>query len=293
MNFLIHIINLLRPKQWVKNLLVFAALIFSKHLLDLPLLWRSSLTFVAFCALSSSAYVLNDLFDLKEDRAHPWKRTRPIASGAVSISFAIILCNTLMIVSLLIAYLLNLKLLIIFLIYFLLQLVYSFGLKHVVILDVMLLASGFVIRAIAGGIAISANVSNWLLLCTFLLALFLALCKRRQELVVLEKSAVDHRPVLAEYSEPFIDSLISVITGATVVSYALYTVSSEVIRKLGTDKLIFTLPFVLYGIFRYLYLMHQKDLGDNPTEVLFKDFSLQLGILAWLVVCFILIYFRM
>jgi 4-hydroxybenzoate polyprenyltransferase len=157
----------------------------------------------------------------------------------------------------------------------------------------MLLACGFVIRAIAGGVAIAAHVSNWLLLCTFLLALFLALCKRRQEIVVLEKNAIDHRPVLAEYSEPFIDSLISVITGATVVSYALYTVSPEVIRKLGTDKLIFTLPFVLYGIFRYLYLMHQKDLGDNPTEVLFKDFSLQLGILGWLAVCFILIYFRM
>jgi len=284
---------MLRPKQWIKNLLVFAALIFSKHLLDLPLLLRTALVFIAFCTLSSSAYVLNDLLDLKEDRSHPWKRLRPIASGAVSTSFAVLLGIILMGFSFGIGCLLSFKLLIIFLVYFFLQLVYSFGLKHVVILDVMLLASGFVIRAIAGGVAIAAHVSNWLLLCTFLLALFLALCKRRQEIVVLEKSAVDHRPVLAEYSEPFIDSLISVITGATVVSYALYTVSPEVIRKLGTDKLIFTLPFVLYGIFRYLYLMHQKDLGDNPTEVLFTDFSLQLGILAWLVVCFILIYFRM
>jgi 4-hydroxybenzoate polyprenyltransferase len=198
-----------------------------------------------------------------------------------------------MISSFIVSYLLSPKLLIIFLAYFFLQLIYSFGLKHVVILDVMLLASGFVIRAVAGGVAIGAHVSNWLLLCTFLLALFLALCKRRQELVVLEKNAADHRPVLAEYSAPFIDSLISVITGATVVSYALYTVSHEVIRKLGTDKLIFTLPFVLYGIFRYLYLMHQKDLGDNPTKVLFTDFSLQLGILLWLIICSILIYFRM
>ena len=288
-----NILVMLRPKQWIKNLLVFAALIFSKHLLDLPLLLRTALVFIAFCTLSSSAYVLNDLLDLKEDRSHPWKRLRPIASGAVSTSFAVLLGIILMGFSFGIGCLLSFKLLIIFLVYFFLQLVYSFGLKHVVILDVMLLASGFVIRAIAGGVAIAAHVSNWLLLCTFLLALFLALCKRRQEIVVLEKSAVDHRPVLAEYSEPFIDSLISVITGATVVSYALYTVSPEVIRKLGTDKLIFTLPFVLYGIFRYLYLMHQKDLGDNPTEVLFTDFSLQLGILAWLVVCFILIYFRM
>ena len=287
------VLLVLRPKQWVKNLLVFAAIIFSKHLFDRTLLFNTLMTFFVFCSLSSAAYILNDIVDVKADRTHPWKCKRPLASGAVKILPAKVLGLFLLFLSFGVAYFINLKVLMIIFVYFLLQLGYSLGLKNRVILDVMILSSGFVLRAIAGGVAISVQVTNWLLLCTFLLALFLSLCKRRQELVVLGEEAGDHRRVLAEYSRAFIDSLIPVVTGATVVAYALYTVAPEIVLKFGTDKLIFTLPFVLYGIFRYLFLLHQKEKGDNPTQVLLSDTALQIDILLWLAVCLFLIYFKM
>lgn len=293
MNFK-NIFALLRPKQWVKNLLVFAAIIFSRHLSDFTMLFKVCVTFVIFCGLSSATYILNDLLDLKEDRAHPWKKKRPLASGAVSKQTAVMINLGLLAVCLGVAFALDSKLGLVFVCYYFIQCAYSFfGLKHVVLLDVMLIAVGFVMRAIAGGVVIHVVITNWLLLCTFLLAIFLALLKRRQELIVMEEDqAVSHRQVLLEYSVNFIDSLISIVAGATIVSYALYTVSPEVQSKFGTDHLVFTLPFVLYGVFRYLYLVHQKDLGDNPTRVLFTDLALQLDILAWLVTCFLMIYFH-
>ncbi len=282
--------QLIRPKHWIKNLLVFAALIFSKHLLNGASFIRVGIIFFAFCAISSACYILNDFLDLKEDQQHPSKRFRPLASETVSKPMAVIFAIFLLTSACFLAFSLGKNALFVLLGYGIVQLVYSFGLKHVVILDVMLLAIGFVFRAIAGGVVIDVNISNWLLLCTFLLALFLGLCKRRQELVILKQDAFAHRPVLSEYSETFIDSLISVITGATVVTYALYTVSNDVQIRFGTDRLIFTVPFVIYGIFRYLYLVHQKEIGDNPTQVLYCDFALQLDISLWLVVCLILIY---
>jgi len=283
---------LLRPKQWIKNCLVFAALIFSRNVFHSDLVLKAVFAFILFCLVSSAAYILNDILDLKEDRQHPWKRMRPLASGQVPVRLAAVLVGVFLLFSGFFAWVIQWKLFVCLAAYFIVQMTYSFGLKHVVLWDVMLLSCGFVIRAIAGGMAIGVGVSNWLLLCTFLLALFLALCKRRQELVVLEDKASDHRPVLAEYSLTFIDSLLSVITGATVVSYALYTVSPEVIRKFHTDRLIFTVPFVLYGIFRYLYLVHQRSLGDNPTQVFFTDVPLLVGIMIWLLSCVFIIYLR-
>lgn len=282
--------SVLRTKQWIKNLIVFAALIFSMRLFHGPSLMKACAAFVGFCLASSAAYILNDILDLKEDRKHPWKQRRPLASGALKIWHAAGLGAILALTASGSALVVRPALMAVVLAFLGLQILYSIRLKHVVLLDVLLIATGFVLRAVGGGVAIGANISNWLLLCTFLLALFLALCKRRQELVVLTTQAVSHRPVLAEYSREFVDSLLAVITGATVVSYALYSVSPEVIHKLGTDRLIFTVPFVVYGIFRYLYLIHQKELGDSPTQVLYSDRPLQAGILAWLAVCMALIY---
>lgn len=282
--------QLIRPKHWIKNLLVFAALIFSEQLFDQISFVRVCIVFFAFCAISSACYILNDFLDLKEDQQHPSKRFRPLATGTVSKRTARILSGLLLMGSFLMGLGLGKGALFVLLGYGFIQLIYSFGLKRVVILDVMLLAMGFVLRAVAGGVVIYVNISNWLLLCTFLLALFLALCKRRQEMVILKHVASQHRHVLSEYSITFIDSLISVITGATVVTYAFYTVSRDVQMRFGTDRLIFTVPFVIYGIFRYLYLIHQKEMGDNPTQVLYCDFALQLDIFLWLVICLTLIY---
>lgn len=284
------VILLLRPKQWVKNLLIFAAIIFSKRFFDGLSLMKVTITFLGFCALSSASYILNDLLDLNEDRGHPWKSSRPLASGKIKVGTAIFLGGLLLLLSLIVAWILGMHLFWLFGAYFVLQLGYSLGFKHVVLVDVIIIACGFVMRAISGGLAISVEISNWLLLCTFLLALFLALAKRRQELILLEHKASDHRRVLAEYSAPFIDALLPIVIGANVVAYALYTVSPEVLARFHTNRLIFTFPFVIYGLFRYLYLLHQKDLGDNPTLVLFTDHPLQIDLLLWLMTCFLIIY---
>lgn len=285
-----QLLILLRPKQWIKNLVIFAALIFSRNLFYPPLMRKTFVAFVALCALSSAGYILNDLLDIKEDRAHPWKRTRPLASRAVKVPTTIVLSFLLCLFSLVVGYALGLNLFFVLIGYLVLQLGYSLGLKHVVLVDVILIACGFVLRAVAGAVVIDVAITSWLLLCTFFLALFLALCKRRQEINLLKEEAAGHRPVLTEYSEKFIDALIPIVTGSTVLCYALYTVSDEVVIKFGTDRLVFTFPFVLYGIFRYLYLLHMRQLGDSPTKVLYTDRPLQLDILAWLLACLALVY---
>ena len=282
--------KLLRPTQWSKNSVLFGALIFSKHLFDWHSLWLVSLAFVAFSAMASGAYVMNDLRDCERDRQHPLKSLRPLPSGRVSRGTAIILSALLMTAGLLGAWILSQGFALLAVLYLVLQVAYTYVLKEVVILDVMAIAAGFVIRAGAGAVVIHVNVSPWLIICTFLLMLFLGFCKRRHELILLEARATDHRASLREYSPYFLDQMISVVTASTVVAYAIYTVSPEVREKLGTDKLYLTIPFVLFGIFRYLYLVHQREEGGNPTQLLLNDKPLLLCVLLWVATAALLLY---
>jgi len=282
--------QLLRPMQWSKNTVLFAALIFAKHLFVLSDLLTVALGFVAFCSLASGAYVMNDLRDCERDREHPLKALRPLPSGRVRRSTAVALSIALVLTGLLGAIALGPGFGVLAGVYFVLQVAYTFWLKEAVILDVMSIAAGFVIRAAAGGVIIAVPVSPWLIICTFLLALFLGFSKRRHELILLEGRATDHRASLKEYSPYFLDQMIAVVTASTVVAYAIYTVSPEVREKLGTDKLYLTIPFVLFGIFRYLYLVHQREEGGNPTQLLLTDQPLLVDVLLWIATAALLLY---
>jgi 4-hydroxybenzoate polyprenyltransferase len=284
------VVQLLRPTQWSKNTVLFAALIFAKHLFNLHDCIAVILGFFAFCAVASGAYVMNDLRDCERDRRHPLKSLRPLPAGRVSRGTATALSMALIIAGLAGAASLGFGFGVMTCLYLLLQVAYTFWLKEVVILDVFAIAAGFVIRAVAGGVVINVPVSPWLIICTFLLMTFLGFSKRRHELVLLEGRATDHRASLREYSPYFLDQMISVVTASTVVAYAIYTASPEVIRKLGTDKLYLTIPFVLYGIFRYLYLVHQREEGGNPTQLLLSDRPLLADLLLWVITATMLIY---
>lgn len=285
-----EILLTLRPRQWVKNVVIFAALIFSQNLLYLPLVFRTALAFLVFCLLSGAVYIFNDLMDLDQDRLHPLKRHRPIASGRLSPQTASISLLVIIIIATATAYRLGTPFLIAALSYLALFIFYSLKLKHLVILDIFSIAAGFVIRAIAGAVVISVAISHWLLLCTILLALFLGLAKRRHELVLLAEQASEHRRILAEYSPHLLDQMISVVTSSTVVVYALYTMSPETVEKFGTDNLVYTVPFVLYGIFRYLYLVHQKQEGGSPERLLFSDRYLLVDVIGWVMTVWLIIY---
>lgn len=280
----------MRPIQWVKNILVFAGLIFSQNFFDSSLFIKSFLGFVLFCTTSSSVYILNDILDLKQDKLHPIKSKRPLASGELSVSSTLSFSLILGIISIVLAFWLQSNFGAVILVYFLLNLFYSLYLKHIVILDVMSVAAGFVLRAVAGALVIQVTISSWLVVCTILLALFLGFSKRRHELVLLENNAANHRRILAEYSPYFLDQMIAVVTASTVVAYAFYTLSPEVMEKLGTKHMILTIPFVLYGIFRYLYLIHQKKEGGRPTRMLLTDKPILINILLWLVAVFLILY---
>jgi 4-hydroxybenzoate polyprenyltransferase len=284
--------HLLRPSQWVKNLLVFAALIFSRHLFLFDSALRTVAAFTSFCLLASAAYVLNDVHDAEKDRRHPEKSLRPIAAGRVPVPTALLLSGVLATVALGIAVALGGGFVEIALAYAALQVLYSFAMKDVVILDVMAIAAGFVLRAVAGGVVIDVEVSPWLVICTFLLALFLGFSKRRHEVVLLHEEAAEHRASLREYTPYFLDQMISVVTASTVVAYAIYTVSPEVREKLHTDSLYLTVPFVLYGIFRYLYLVHRREGGGNPTKELLTDRPLWVNVVFWIGTAIWLLYVR-
>ncbi len=268
----------MRPKQWSKNLLLFAGLIFSFSFTDFFLLSASIFAFVSFCLFSSATYIINDIIDVNEDRLHPRKKYRPIASGAVQPKLAIFLSFTLALTAFFIAWQISILFFISGSAYFLLTLSYSVWLKHFVIIDVFAIASGFFIRAIAGAFAVDARVSSWFLICTFLLSLFLALTKRRQESIKLAENGSNHRKVLEHYPVPFIDQLISIVTASTVIAYSLYTFTNS-----HSELFMITIPFVVYGIFRYLYLVHKQDLGESPEEVLLTDKPLIINILLWVI----------
>ncbi|MFI2856637.1 decaprenyl-phosphate phosphoribosyltransferase [Paenibacillus sp. JSM ZJ436] len=258
--------NQLRPKQWSKNLLLFAALIFSINKVDFMQIAYSIIGFLIFCVISSTVYIINDFVDRDADRAHPVKRHRPMASGRLNPVVALSVGTVLFLLSLLISFLLNPLFMVIAITYFVINVSYSLYLKHIVILDLMLIASGFVLRAIAGGVIISVSLTPWFLLCTLLLSLFLAIGKRRHELILLQDGVSAHRKVLESYSVSLLDQFSNIVTAATVLSYSLFTFTSS-----HTVYLMLTIPFVIYGMFRYLYLIQIRNLGGSPEHILLED----------------------
>lgn len=281
----------LRPKQWTKNLFLFAGILFSQHLNDIPMLRTVFLAFAAFCLLSGAVYLVNDIADVDRDKNHPLKALRPLASGALGIRAALLSAILLSAVSLAASFLLGRIFFITALSYFALQIAYSLHLKKIVILDVFCIASGFMLRVIAGAVVINVEISSWLIICTTFLSLFLALSKRRHELENID-DAGGHRKVLDDYSPYLLDQMISVVTASTVVSYALYTMSPETVSKFGTKNLILTIPFVLFGIFRYLYLVHKKGEGGNPENILVSDIPLLADIFLWAASAMLILYTR-
>jgi len=283
------ILHSMRPRQWVKNLFVFGGVVFSERLFT-PAVWTAAAAFVIFCALSGAVYLLNDVADRDKDRRHPDKCRRPIAAGRLSVSAAVMAAMVLIVIGLGAAAWLSRPFALAALAYVTLLSAYSAWLKHMVIVDVLAVALGFVLRAAAGALVIGAAISSWLLICTILLALFLALGKRRNEALALQADADRHRPILAEYSPAFLDQMISVVTASTVTAYALYTMSPETVARFHTPLLPATLPFVLYGIFRYLYLLYHRKLGGNPTDMVLHDRPLLLNTALWLLVVLLIIY---
>ena len=279
----------LRPRQWIKNLFVFAGLIFS-HKLFTRDTGLALMAFVVFCALSGAVYLVNDVADRERDRAHPRKRLRPIASGELSPGLAVSAAILLTLASLALATFLGRPFLLTAVAYVLLLMSYSVVLKHLVIVDVLTVAAGFVLRAVAGALAVDVDISGWLLICSIVIALFLALGKRRHEYLTLDAEAARHRPILAEYSAPLLDQMIAVATASTVTAYALYTMSPETVAKFGTRLLPATLPFVLYGVFRYLYLLYRRQLGGNPSELFLNDRALMVNAVLWAVAVVAIIY---
>jgi 4-hydroxybenzoate polyprenyltransferase len=280
----------MRPQQGVKNFFLFAALIFSRHLFVINELAATCLGFLFFSLVSSGVYVFNDIVDLEKDRLHPIKSKRPLPSGKLSISTASIVSILLIVSGLVGGFLLNTQFGIVALLYALINVFYTYKLKEVVILDVMTIAAGFVMRVAAGAVLINVYISEWLIICTVLLSLFLGFSKRRHELSVLESHANEHRAVLQSYSRYFLDQMIGVVTAATVMSYTLYTVSERTVHEFGTPHLIYTVPFVLYGIFRYLYLVHKKEEGGDPTKIVLTDKPLLFNVILWVVTASIIIY---
>jgi 4-hydroxybenzoate polyprenyltransferase len=284
------LIRSLRPQQWTKNLFVFAGLLFSGRLLDRAA-WPPALAaFLIFCALSGAVYLVNDVLDRHADAQHPIKRHRPVASGALSPATAVTAAVVLAAAGVAAATAINVRLTIVALSYVLLLTAYSAALKHYVIIDVLTLSAGFVLRAVAGAVAIDVPFSQWLIVCSTLLALFIGLSKRRHELTLLSNGAADHRPILQEYSPYLLDQMISVVTAATLIAYSVYTISSETAARLGSDRLGLTIPFVLYGIFRYLYLVHRRDAGGSPSELLLTDRPLVVCVALWVAAVVLVIY---
>lgn len=280
----------LRPEQWTKNLFVFAGLLFGGRLLEWNAVLLATAAFLIFCALSGAVYLVNDIADRDADQRHPLKRTRPIASGQLAVRTAVLAALVLGAGGLAAAILISPGLGAIAGLYLVLLLAYSAQLKHVVIIDVLTIAAGFVLRAVAGAVAVAVPIRFWLLVCTTLLALFLAFSKRRHELLLLGDGAIDHRRILEEYSPYLLDQMIAVVTASTVIAYTLFATSAETAERLGTSRLPVTIPFVLYGIFRYLYLVHQKRGGGSPAEMLLTDRPLLACVAFWAGSVMVLMY---
>ncbi|MDX2075070.1 MAG: decaprenyl-phosphate phosphoribosyltransferase [bacterium] len=287
---LLGLLRTMRPKQWTKNLLfVFPAIVFDGKLFQAEPFLRVFGAFALFCLMASTVYIINDLVDLENDRQHPKKKNRPLPSGKLPIPFAIGAAIVFPIFTLGCALLFSPPLALILAIYLVVQIAYSFWLKHVAIVDVLVVTGGFILRVIAGVVVINVqNFSPWLYAVTGLLALFLAVGKRRQELITLGENAVNARPIYQEYNLALIDDMLRVVTTSTFITYLLYTIEAQ--TKLGSDLTLATVPFVLYGLFRYLYLIHVRGEGSAPDEVLLKDRPLQINIVLFVIANLIIIY---
>ena len=280
----------LRPEQWTKNLLVFAGLVFGGKLLDPAAVTAACTAFAVFCVLSGAIYLFNDVADREADTQHPLKRTRPVAAGDMSARTALAVGVVLGVGGVAAAFAVSLAFGAMAAGYVLALTLYSTVLKHAVIVGVLTIAAGFVLRAVAGAVAVRVPISNWLLICTTLLALFLALSKRRHELTLLADGAAIHRPILEEYSPYLLDQMIGVVTSSTLIAYTVYATSQDTAARLGTTRLGLTIPFVLYGIFRYLYLVHQKRGGGSPATMLVSDRPLLVCVALWVTSVVLLLY---
>lgn len=285
------LVRSMRPAQWAKNLFVLAPLVFAERLGESDAIVRSLVAFALFCCASSAVYLFNDIHDREEDRRHPRKAKRPIASGRLGLGVAWAASFALAVAALGVGWVLEPAFAGVVALYLGLNAAYTLGLKHLVILDVMIVSAGFVLRVEAGGVAIAVEVSSWLLLCTVFLSLFLVFSKRRHEIQVMSDRAAEQRPVMSHYSATFLDQMINVVTASTVVSYALYAVSPETVERFQSRGLLYTVPMVLFGIFRYLYLMYQRPGDANPTEVILTDPPLVIDLMLWSVAVVAVIYF--
>lgn len=280
----------MRPQEWTKNLLVFTGVIFSRSLFELHDLWTSIAGFLLFCAASSGIYIFNDLCDIEADRQHPIKSKRPLAAGDLNINLARIAMILLFAIAAFGSLALSFSFALIIVLYLSICLAYSLQLKNIVILDVILIASGFVLRAISGAVLIDVTISEWLIICTSMVALLVGFGKRRHELTLLESAASTHRKNLGEYSIHFLDSIMAICSGAALITYALYTRADETVARVGSQWMLITIPFVVYGVFRYLFLIHQRDAGGDPVKILFHDRPMVLNLLLWLIAAALVVY---
>lgn len=289
---LFALLESLRPLQWIKNTLVFVALVFSKNVFHFSLLLKTLAGFGLFCLLSGSVYLINDIVDLESDRLHPIKKMRPLPSGRLPKPLAVGFASVLAIVSLLISFGLNASFGRVALVYFILFVSYSFFLKKVLIIDMIIVTLAYVLRAVAGEEVIHVFISPWLILCTAFLALFIVTSKRRHELVVFGNYSFSYREVLSGYSAPFLDQMVGVSSAASLIFYTLYTISDETVSHLGHRKLLFTLPFVGYGIFRYLYLVYIKNRGGSPEIIFLKDRGMMINLILWGLLVMAILYLK-
>lgn len=278
---MLALLRSMRPTQWAKNLFVLAPLVFGRLLGDRQAVGRALLAFAAFCLVSSAVYLINDIRDREEDRKHPLKRLRPLAAGTLSVATAVVAAVLLLAGAAGLALPLGWTVAGVLAAYAVLNFLYTAWLKHVVILDVMSISFGFVLRVLGGAAAAGVAVSSWLFLCTIFLSLFLAFSKRRHELMLLADAASGQRRVLSHYSPAFLDQMINVVTASSVVAYALYAVAPETVEKYHTEHLVYTIPLVLFGIFRYLYLIYQRPGARNPTEAILSDPPFLINMLLW------------
>lgn len=284
-NELILLLIQLRPRQWVKNILVFTVPILSLRNTSIQMLFRTFTGFIAFCLISSCVYIFNDYMDIEADRKHPDKKYRPLASGKLQPGLALSAGAVLSVISIILSAKLGVPFLITILIYILLNILYTLKLKNIVIIDIMIIAAGFILRALSGGEITGARISPWFLICTMLLALFLAIGKRRQEICLPEDNITNSRKVLADYSIQLLDQMLTIVVTAAIISYALFTFNSG-----HSIYLIYTLPLIIYGVFRYLYLMYIRKMGGSPEKILFGDRHILTTVLLYVVSVILILY---
>lgn len=291
LTYLRAIFRLIRPKQWTKNLFVFAPLVFAKGLFHTDMALIELRAFFAFCLAASAVYVMNDMVDAPADRLHPEKRSRPIAARQISIPFALVLLSLLVLGTTALLVRMHWEFVVVVGAYAGLNILYSFKLKEIVLLDVFVIAAGFMLRVLGGALAIQVQISTWLVLCSLFISLFMGFAKRRAELKMLQESgAATERRVLSLYKVDFLDQMLTIAAAGAVISYALYTVAPRTVEVFGTDKLIYTTVLVCYGVFRYLYLIHSSSETENPTNAVTSDIPIIITVALWILACIAIIY---